>query len=207
MNEAPQVVKSASRAGVLWGILTIILGIFAMGSPLVSGIAVAMLVAIVLIAAGISETLYAFQAGSLGQGILKFLWGGLTIIVGIVMVSQPTMALATLTMVLAVYFLIDGLTVLFAGFKLKPAQGWGWMVFNGFVTLALGWMIFSRWPISGVWAVGILVGVRLLFAGMTMIALGSAGGQLAEAMSEDESARINELGGESSSGPSNLSDS
>lgn len=190
--------NEASRTGVVWGVLTIILGFCAMGSPLISGLAVAMLVAIALIAAGIGETIYAFQAGSLGKGIVQLLFGGLTVIVGIVMLSQPGMALATLTLVLAVYFVVDGLIAVFAGFTRKPARGWGWLVFNGIVTLALGWMIYRSWPVSGVWAIGILVGVRLLFAGMTMIALGSAGGRLAGA--GEENARASELEGAESKG-------
>ena len=91
------------------------------------------------------------------------------------MVVQPGMALASLTLVLAIYFLVDGLVMLFAAFSVKPARGWGWLLFNGIITLLLGLLIFGQWPLSGAWAIGILVGVRLLFAGMTMIALGSSG--------------------------------
>ena len=101
--------------------------------------------------------------------------GGLTIIVGIVMVGQPGLALATLTMILGVYFLVDGITTITAAFHVKPEQGWTWLLFNGVVTLVLAWMIIGEWPLSGVWAIGILVGVRLLFSGMTMLTLGSAG--------------------------------
>jgi len=65
MNENPQALKSTSRLGMLWGILTILLGFFAIGSPLYSGLAVAVMVGIALVAAGISMTLFAFQAPSL----------------------------------------------------------------------------------------------------------------------------------------------
>ena len=58
-------------------------------------------------------------------------------------------------------------------FNVKPQPGWGWMTFNGIVTIMLGWMILKGWPVSGVWAIGILVGVRLLFAGITMLTLRS----------------------------------
>ena len=175
MNETKQSVRSASNAGVIWGILTMILGLLAIGSPYFFGTMVSMMVAFMLIGSGVAQTIYAFQAGSLGRGIMKFLFGGLTVIVGIVMVGQPGLALATLTMILGVYFLVDGITTITAAFHVKPEQGWTWLLFNGVVTLVLAWMIIGEWPLSGVWAIGILVGVRLLFSGMTMLTLGSAG--------------------------------
>ena len=180
MNENAQALKSASRLGMLWGILTILFGLFAIGSPLYSGLAVAVMVGFALVAAGISMTLFAFQAPSLGRGILKFLFGALTICVGIAALAQPGIALAKLTLLLGAYFVADGVMTMIVAFNVKPEPGWGWMTFNGIVTIALGWMILKGWPLSGVWAIGILVGVRLLFAGMTMLTLGSAGNQLAK---------------------------
>ena len=70
MNEGAQVLKNASRLGMLWGVLTILFGLLAIGSPLYSGLAVAVLVGFALVAAGISMTIFAFQAPSLGRGIL-----------------------------------------------------------------------------------------------------------------------------------------
>ena len=60
------------------------------------------------------------------------------------------------------------------------SEGKGWVIFNGIVTLLLGVMIWRGFPLSGVWAVGILVGIRLIFSGLTMLALGTAGRQLAD---------------------------
>ena len=175
MNENEQALKSVSNLGMLWGILTILLGFFAIGSPLYSGLAVAVMVGIALVAAGISMTIFAFQAPSLGRGFLKLLFGALTVLVGVTVLAQPGIALAQLTLLLGMYFIADGVMTLIVAFNVKPASGWGWMTFNGVVTIALGWMILKGWPVSGVWAIGILVGVWLLFAGMTMLTLGAAG--------------------------------
>ena len=184
MNETSQAVNTMSRRGMLWGVLTILLGMIAIGSPLASGLVFTMMVAIALLMAGISMVIFAFQAGSLGRGILKFLFGGLTIIIALVMFSEPGIALAKLTLFLGVYFIIDGIMVLAGSLSVKPQPGWGWMAFNGAVTLLLAWLILEGWPISGAWAIGILVGVRLLFSGMTMLALGSVGSQVAKEMNE-----------------------
>ena len=184
MNEDTKALKTASRMGMLWGFLTILFGFLAIASPLVTGLAVSILVAIALLAAGLSMTIYAFQAPSLGRGVLKFLFGGLTVIVGIVMLAQPGIALVKLTLLLGIYFFVDGIVTLILAWNVKPEQGWGWMTFNGAVTVALAWMILKGWPVSGAWAIGILVGVRLLFSGMTMLTLGSAGSSAARAMGD-----------------------
>jgi uncharacterized membrane protein HdeD (DUF308 family) len=175
MNEQVQPLKQASRRGMFWGVVTLFCGILSIGSPLVSGLAVAMMIGAFLLLAGISMTVFAFQAPSLGRGMLKFLFGALTVLVGLAALGQPGIALAKLTLLLGMYFIADGVITMIVAFNVKPHPGWGWMTFNGVVTIALGWMILKGWPVSGVWAIGILVGVRLLFAGMTMLTLGAAG--------------------------------
>ncbi|NNJ66103.1 MAG: HdeD family acid-resistance protein [Xanthomonadales bacterium] len=174
MNEEAQALAQVSRRGMAWGVLTLLLGLFAIASPVIPGLAVAIMVGAALLLAGISMTVYAFQAPSLSRGFLKLLFGGLTVIVGVAMLSQPGLALANLTLLLGVYFLFDGAVALILAWNVKPEAGWGWMTFNGAVTIALGWMILRGWPVSGLWAIGILVGIRLVFAGITMLTLGSA---------------------------------
>lgn len=184
MNKQAQPLQQASRRGVIWGIITIICGVLSIGSPLVSGLAVAMMAGAFLLLAGVAMTIFAFQAPSLGRGVLKFLFGALTVLVGMAALSQPGIALAQLTLLLGMYFIADGIVMMIVAFNVKPEPGWGWMTFNGAVTIALGWMILKGWPVSGVWAIGILVGVRLLFAGLTMLTLGTAGSQVAKAMQD-----------------------
>lgn len=180
MNEASQDVRNASGLITVWGILTIVLGFLAMGAPLVTGLALAVMIGIAMILAGLLQTIYAFHAGSVGRGILRFLFGGVTILAGCAMIGQPGMALATLTLFLAIYFVIDGLTTIFTSTAIASGQGKGLVIFNGIVTLLLGIMIWRGWPISGVWAIGVLVGIRLIFSGVTMMTLGSAGRKLSK---------------------------
>ena len=171
--------------GMIWGVITLVLGILAIASPqmtLATGLAVSILVGIALIAAGLAQTVFAFQAPSLGRGVLKFLFGGFTVLVGIAMIAQPKAALASLTLMLAVYFFVDGVFTLIAAWNVKPEPGWGWLAFNGAVTILLGYLIWSGWPLSGIWAIGVLVGIRLIFSGITMITLGSAGRSMAKSL-------------------------
>jgi uncharacterized membrane protein HdeD (DUF308 family) len=179
MNEETKALKSVSNRGILWGILTIILGLVAMGSPLVAGLWTTLFFGIALLGAGVSMIVFAFQAPSLGNAILKILFGILTVVIGIAIISQPDIGLAKLTLFLGIYFIFDGFLAFILAWNVKPEPGWGWMTFNGAVTVMLGWLILNNWPASALWAVGVLVGVRLLFAGVTMLTLGTAGRQVA----------------------------
>jgi uncharacterized membrane protein HdeD (DUF308 family) len=182
MNESSAAIKKASGAVTLWGVLTIILGVFAMGAPLITGLALALMIGVSLVAAGLMQSIYAFQAGSVGKGFLRLLFGGVTVLAGMAIIGQPGMALATLTLFLSIYFIVDGITTLISSTAVAGGQGKGWIIFNGIITLALGVMIWRGWPVSGAWAIGILVGVRLIFSGMTMMALGAVGREAGKEM-------------------------
>ena len=168
-------VKKDSTALMILGTITIVLGVLAMMAPLMAGIAVALSVGFLLIAAGIMRTIFAFKCKSWGKGIMVFLLGLLTLLVGFYMVSRPGAALATLTLFLAAYFVIDGIFEIIEAFDLKPIKGWGFMLFGGVVSLLLGIMIWRQWPISGAWAIGILFGIKMIFAGFAMTGIGAAG--------------------------------
>ena len=170
-----EVVRGASRTGIIWGILTIMFGVFAIAAPGFAGVAVTTLVAVFLIAAGIAQTIFAFKAGSFGKGFFAFLFGLFAILCGLFILARPLFGLASITMVLAAYFFIDGISGIIMSFRLRPVKGWGWMLVSSIAALVLGFLIVREWPVSGGWAVGVLVGVRLIFAGWTMIALGTVG--------------------------------
>jgi uncharacterized membrane protein HdeD (DUF308 family) len=153
----------------------IIMGCLAIAAPLLFGLTATLIVAVLVLASGIAQTAYSFQAESFGRGVLKFLFGGITALCGLVMLVWPGDALAALTMFLAAYFFVDGVSTIAAGFQLRPGRGWGWMLFNGIVTIALGGFIAYEWPFSGIWAIGVLLGVRLIIAGWSIITVGAVG--------------------------------
>jgi uncharacterized membrane protein HdeD (DUF308 family) len=174
-------VKKDATVLIILGVLTGILGVLAMISPMMAGMTVSVMVGILLIIGGIARTIFAFKAQSWGKGILAFVLGVLTLLAGLVMVFRPVLGLTSLTLVLAAYFFVDGIFEIFEAFDLKPLKGWGWMLFGGIVSVLLGFLIWRQWPVSGAWAIGILVGIKLIFAGVAMIAIGMAGRSFAGA--------------------------
>ena len=172
MSEFIGIARVQSRIGTGWGFAVILLGVLAMMMPFVSGIAVTAFVAVILAAAGVTMTVYAFKAGSFGKGLLQFLFGGITILCGVAMFMQPLVSMFTLTAVLIAYFLVDGVFVIFAGIRRRPAEGWGWMMISGIASVILAVLLWRQWPASGEVAIGLLVGIRLVFTGWSIAMLG-----------------------------------
>ena len=100
------------------------------------------------------------------------------------MIFRPLVGLVTMTMLLALYFLVDGISEIVAAFRIKPDQGWGWVLFNGIIAVLLGLMIWRQWPVSGAWAIGLLVGIHILITGWSMIILGSGARRVAGAIED-----------------------
>ncbi|MEE8060819.1 MAG: HdeD family acid-resistance protein [Gemmatimonadales bacterium] len=168
--------EARSNAGLLTalGVVQIIVGILALGSPLASGIGITMLIGSIILLAGIVRLFGAFKCGSFGAGILGFLGGLVAILAGGYLLSRPGAGLAALTWILALYFVISGIGEVIVGLGMKPVRGWGWSVFSGVVGLLLGIMIWRQFPLSGAWAVGTLVGIYFIMGGWGMIGVASA---------------------------------
>lgn len=190
MSELSENIRSGSRLGTVWGIAVMILGMFCIAVPFLPGLGVVLLVGIALIAAGVAQVMYAFQFNSFGEGVLRFVFSLLAVLAGVTLLGNPGAGLLTITLFLAVWFFVDGLYALFAGLRWKPNAGWGWMVFSGAISIILGVMIYRRFPESAVWLVGVLVGIRLFFAGWTMIAMGAVGRAVADQMGEEAVADV-----------------
>ena len=181
MNKEVQSMKSGlveaidENAGtaIVMGVMMVILGLLALTAPAITGMSIIVVVGLLVVAGGIAQCVLAFKAGAFGRGMLVLVMGLLTILVGIYMSAQPLAALVSITFFLTIYFLVTGIVEIVAAIRLKPAQGWGWMLSNALVTLVLGAMIWSQFPLSGIWAVGVLFGVKLACGGATLISLGS----------------------------------
>ncbi|NIO09787.1 MAG: HdeD family acid-resistance protein [Deltaproteobacteria bacterium] len=166
--------KENSGWSIAIGIILIILGIFAIGSPLITGVAVAIMVGSFLLVGGIVQFVFAFKAGSWGAGLLNFIGGALSVVCGVLMIAHPLYGLTFLTLLLAAFFVVEGISKIIFSFQVRPAQNWGWILFSGVVALLLGGMIWYQWPLSGAWAVGLLVGIDILMSGWSIVAIGLA---------------------------------
>lgn len=169
------IARQGTKASIAFGAVLCVLGIFAVMAPLFSGVAVTVLVGMLLMMGGVAEILFCLKADSFGKGLVVFLFGGLGVVAGAIMLMTPVQSLGVLTMVLAAFFVSGGIMDIIFALKVRPEEGWGWTLFSGVVSLVLGALIIAQWPLSGAWAIGVLVGIRVLIHGWMLMALGRTG--------------------------------
>jgi len=88
-----------------------------------------------------------------------------------ILLAYPFAAVLTFTLFLAGFFVVAGVFKIIEAFEIRGMTGWGWVLASGILSFILGVLIWARWPSSAFWAIGLLVGIDLLFMGWAMIAL------------------------------------
>jgi uncharacterized membrane protein HdeD (DUF308 family) len=166
------------------GVLTAIGGLLAITAPFATGMGVAFVVGIAMATAGVARCIAAFSAGSFGQGALAFVGGMFAFVAGGLLASRPGFGLATLTLMLGAYLLVDGISSAILAFHVRPTEGWGWMLFSAVMGVLLGVLLLRDWPLAGNWAVGTMVGINLVVAGASLISIGSAARKVTSRLAE-----------------------
>lgn len=168
------IVRHASTWSILCGVAFIILGVLAVGSPALAAVAVNAVIAWLIVLAGVVHLSLAFYAHRAGSVLWKLLVGLAYIFFGIYLIAHPALGVASLTLVLALLFLVEGIFDIALFFQMRAIGGSRWILVDGIITLALGLMIYLRWPSSSNWAIGTLVGVSLIMSGVTRLMLSLA---------------------------------
>ena len=121
-----------------------------------------------LILAGGIEIIHAFMVGNWSGFFLHLLVGILFGVIGFLLLTKPVASAEAITMIMAVLFIVLGVYQIIAPLVVH-LQGWGWWVLNGIVTAVLGALILAQWPISGLWVIGLFLGIDLILNGSTLI--------------------------------------
>jgi uncharacterized membrane protein HdeD (DUF308 family) len=167
--------KRSAIENLNWlGVALIVLGVAAVLVPAVAGSAVVIVIGFILVLAGILAIARGLKAEDSVEKAMGLILGIITGLAGIAVIGHPLFGLAFLTLLLVGYFVAEGVWKIIASLRYKPATGWEWLLVSGVLSLMLGLLIWSQWPISGMWAVGVLVGVNLLGTGLALVALASA---------------------------------
>jgi uncharacterized membrane protein HdeD (DUF308 family) len=110
----------------------------------------------------------------LGGFALKLVTAIVYIAAGISLLAYPLAGAVVLTLVLAIFWTVAGVVKIIHAVSTRHEPNWGWTLFNGIVTLILGLIVWSMWPMASLWVLGLFVGIDLILAGWTIIALGFA---------------------------------
>jgi uncharacterized membrane protein HdeD (DUF308 family) len=152
------------------GIALVVFGIVAIGSACVATVAMTWLFGFLLLAAGITEIVSSFWAGRWSGMLVHLLIGVLYTIVGFMILDHPQNSAIQLTLIIAIFLIVGGVfRIVFA--LSERFTGWGWVLLNGAVTLMLGMLVYKNWPESGLWVIGLFVGIEMIFNGWAWIML------------------------------------
>ncbi len=157
--------KRATGWGVFFSILLIVLGVLAIALPLMAAVAVTTAVAWLMIFGGLMHLSVAFSSRGAGSFFWELLVSIAYVFAGGYMAFHPLIGVATLTLLLTSFFLIEGVLEIAAFFQVRSHGGAGWMLFDGIITIALAALIWAHWPSSSVWAIGTIVGISMVVSG------------------------------------------
>jgi len=162
------------------GICLIVLGTIALGSSVLATMATVVLIGWLLIIGGVLEGVHAFwRERGWGGFFIDLLTGILYVVVGFMMVANPAEAAVTLTLVIVLFLMFGGIFRVIVALMLRFPH-WGWLVLHGAVNLLLGIAIWRQWPLSGLWVIGLFVGLDLIFNGWSLVMLGLSAKKLPE---------------------------
>ncbi|MEX2630594.1 MAG: DUF308 domain-containing protein [Tistlia sp.] len=152
------------------GLALMLLGVIAAALPQVASLAIAVLVGTLFLIGGVVR-LFALLGSRRSPGHpLSLLTAGLAIALGLVLLLEPLQGVLTLTILLAVLFLVQGAASIFVALEYRRhLRNWGWVLVSGLVDLLLAVLIWIGWPDSAAWAIGLLVGLSIFFLGLSLV--------------------------------------
>lgn len=153
------------------GIVLLILGGLAITFPLLTTIATKVLIGWLFLFGGLAHLIHAFSRRTWGAVVFEALEGLLYLGAGVWLAFFPIAGILTLTLFVAIFVIIQGVMEIAIGLKVRPAAGWGWILFSGVIALIVGAMIISGLPSTAAWTIGVLVGVKLMMEGWAYLIL------------------------------------
>ncbi|HKD57786.1 MAG TPA: HdeD family acid-resistance protein [Hyphomicrobiaceae bacterium] len=157
------------------GILLIIAGVAAIAFPLLSTIATKIALGWIFLIAGALIVVHAFSIRQWQGFLVSLLIGALYLVAGAWLAFTPFAGVVALTILLAALFLAEGVLEVIMAVRVRPHEGWGWLLFSGLIAIAVGVLIAAELPSSAAWAIGLLTGINLLSSGASFVALALAG--------------------------------
>jgi uncharacterized membrane protein HdeD (DUF308 family) len=163
-------VRAHWRLFLFQGIILLVLGMLALAAPAMATLAVDIYIGWLFLLAGIAGLMAVFSVRDFGSFLLSLIPAALSLAVGGLLIWKPAEGAVSLTALMAVFFLAEGLFQAVASIAYRNLIGssWGWILLSGIADLVLAGIIVYGWPVTAVWALGVLAGVNLITTGMAI---------------------------------------
>jgi uncharacterized membrane protein HdeD (DUF308 family) len=175
-SEMNAAVREHWKAFLFEGILLVVLGLAAMVLPPLASLAVTILLGWMFLISGVAGLALTFWARQMPGFWWSLISAALAVLAGIVLLAQPVQGTLTLTIVVGAYFLAEGVaTIMYAlEHRRELSERWSWLLIAGIMDILIAAVIITGLPGSALWAVGLLVGINLLFGGASLIGMALA---------------------------------
>ena len=175
-------VRGIARTSIGWSIalsvVLIVAGLFAVLAPLLAGVALTGILGWLLILVGAGHLWLAWHVRGAGAHLWEAVIGIAYVLAGIFLLIHPVAGLVGITAFIGAYLLIRGIFELIAGLSMRGAGGSAWLLVNGAISLILAFLIWRHLPYSAEWFIGTLIGLALLFTGISRLAIALAARRL-----------------------------
>lgn len=176
LDAAAQVMREAMRQTVkrhsLWYLvqsgLMICAGILALVYPALSSVAVVFFLGWLLIFSGVLQAISLIGARDVPHFWLQLVSVVLFLIVGVLFLRNPGESLLTLTLLLIVFFMVEGISKVIFSLTIQPFPNWGWVLVSGIIGILLAFYLWANIPVAAIWLLGVLLGIELICEGIAL---------------------------------------
>lgn len=154
------------------GIVSIFVGFLAISAPVVFSAAIVWVIGVFAVVTGAITFVLAIAGKHQGHRILEAILAIIRIAAGAIILGCVTTGLMALTLVLAIFFMVEGFHSIVAAIQMRAHKGWVWTLISGIAALVLGLMVLNRWPSDSAAIIGLLYGINSIFWGSSVLALG-----------------------------------
>jgi uncharacterized membrane protein HdeD (DUF308 family) len=163
-----ETVKRYSLWYLIQGILLVVAGVLALIYPLFASVAIVYLLAWILIISGILQGIGLIGASNVPHYWLQLISAVLAIIIGVLLLRAPDSGLLIMTVLLIVYFMVEGIAKVIFALTIRPFPNWGWVLASGLVGIVLSLILWASMPLSSEWVLGVLLGILLVCEGAAL---------------------------------------
>jgi uncharacterized membrane protein HdeD (DUF308 family) len=161
-------VKRYSLWYLLQGVLMVLAGVLALIYPLLASVAMVYLLGWVLIVSGVLQAIGLIGARDVPHYWLALISVVLAIVIGVLLLRQPESGLLLMTVLLIVFFMVEGISKIIFALTIRPFPHWGWVLASGLVGIVLAVYLWANMPVSAEWVLGFLLGIQLICEGAAL---------------------------------------
>ena len=163
-----ETVKRYSLWYLIQGVLLVVAGVLAIISPVIASVAVVFLLGWILIISGVLQGIGLIGASNVPHFWLQLISAVLAILIGVLLLRSPDSSLLIMTMLLIVYFMVEGIAKVIFALTIRPFPNWGWVLASGLVGIILSCILWANMPLTAGWVLGLMLGLLLITEGVAL---------------------------------------